>query len=570
MPKLNIDWDAGNGMKPFLEVGAGDLFDSHLPSADSFAAANIDELFGVSQIEYAAQSFDNFADLSLRSIYNVAKTSGIETYQLEGLATYATDLIDLVRMPAGMTGKEMIEQVVIGALDLAFGALGMIPIFGWIVKGAYDVGKTIYMAVREIKKGYDEMPVHALAYSADRDQDLVRRALDLTSGTDWTRIFMPAVVPESFESKKITWGSDRDGVPIEGYMVRPKDFDDVDGLGCLPGLPKVYSNFQMPRYYKQSKHPLPGERPIGWAQDVPFCSATFYPGNDAVTQDFCKNIGEFQPSLTQLGYSLWSMVRTNGANAFRIDQNKIMLAWNDYFDALEDYVAYHAVRGDKNNIQRAYQAATSASVGACAPGGYDCWAWSNPGFATDMPGFMDYITDDGNHTRGTFFKNYHAEKSHPDFKDQWAISYFALIRFLLRNQLAASYSFLNTITVAYVNESFPAIGGQGAGPGMKDRWFENRKLLLTDVAVLDVEADLIPDDEYKSALLAAQNQAKKQGSFDLTTPPIPGNLGRLSYIPVPPVYPHPPPLVIPKGGKGKGAALLMAAGVAMLLLKGRK
>lgn len=569
MPKVSLD-TVFDGVKPFAEFAVTSDFESDLPTEDTFAAANVSALYNITQYELSGLSFSNWADLSVRSLYNIGSSFGIEAYQMESVGDFANQLLTLWRQPPGTTGTDIIEGTLISALDLSMSAIGQIPIVGWVVQIAYELAMMIYDAVKMFKDSKKDVPIKALAYSSGRDNDMVKRALKFTNAVDWTEVFLPATSPSSFKSKSISFGNDDDGVNLLGYLVMPDQHEILGGLGVLPGLPKVFDNFQLPHWYKESKTPLPGESPSGWpgtssGQDTPFCRVGWYSGNKHIQANLCKNIGEFQPTMQQFGYNLWSMVRTNGANAFKIAQNYTAGHWEDYFGALVEYIENQAANsGDNNARQRAYDTGMSSSVGWYNPYTGDYYAFGEIG---NVPGFAKYLQDEGDRN-GAFIKNPLRAGGAPP-ENTYLVTYGALVKFLLNGQLRACYqNFLKTITVAYVNESFPAIGGPVVAPSFKQRWFDNRKLLLKSSAVHDVELDLIPDNEYAAAV----SQAQKLGGFQITAAPIPGIIGDIAPPPDYPEYPHPPPLVPPgrgRGGKGAGAGLAIAA-IAGLILLGRR
>lgn len=571
MPILPTNWEF-DGQTPFLDFSVGSVFTSHLPGADLLAAGELDQLFGVPVEDFAMQSFTNYADLSVRSIYQVARNWGVEEYRLEGIGNYALDLLSLGSLPYGVEAEQMLESSIIGALDLAFSVIGVVPVVGWILEGAYEVGKTIADVVQLFKDEEEEIALPALNYSASLDQQQCDRMLEVVKKNDWTRIFQPSVIPNDFEGQLIEFGTDRDGVVLHGYAVRPvaAQSQEINGFGVLPGLPQVFGNIQLPAYYPQKKRPLPGERPSGWGQKPPFCAVSYY-GSKKISADLCHNIGDFLPSVRQLGFGLWSMVRTNSATAFKIDQNAIMDTWQDFFAALIDYIEWQGDKDGKNSnaFQRSWVAQQFSTAASCGSlnGDYRCTVWSHLG---DIPGFADFLLEQTSDTPPGMFFRPRAGRGlttpRGNLLPGHFVTYYALVAYFMRDQLrACKDNFLKTVTVAYVDETFPAIRNNVM---MRRVWDENRRRLLEHPARMEVELDLIPDDEYRGAM----ERAQRFGGLQLTSAVGPLELEAIPADIVP--YPHHRPFVArptrrPRktGGGGGGLVIGLAALAAFAALK---
>lgn len=542
MPKINLDWEY-NGEKPFLELGVNAPYISVLPPTEQFSAAKLDELFGVPAAVYSGLSFDNWVQTSMRTLYKIGNTFGFESFQIPSIGELSSSVVGLWKLPPGTTGQEAITQTVITAIDTAMSAVAIIPVYGWIAKGAWDLGRGIYETVRMFKNDQRQIPLDALTYNPAADQALTRDALAYTSGVDWTPLFLPAVQPNSFTSQLISWGADDDGVNLEGFAIKPTDFADLDGKAILPGIPQLFNNFQLPRFYPTSKAELPGERPLGWPKEPGFCNVSWYSGGQRVPPtggpnyvDLCKVSGDFLPTLQQLGVNLWSMVRTNGATAFKVDQNRILSSWEDYFAALVDYQTFVSGGGSGNDFQRAWCLRNMMTIGVVNTDTGDVRTW---GAAENVPGFADYIRSAASDVPGAFLKNPPAALKYEGFgfEKEWQITYGALVRYMVRDQLRACYDvFLQTITVAYIDDTFPALTGSGAAPMMLQRWQENRAKLLQSSAVRDVELDLIPDNIYRTQV----EQSQKQGAWSISAAPDSGTISDVAVPADKPVYPQPP------------------------------
>jgi hypothetical protein len=204
------------------------------------------------------------------------------------------------------------------------------------------------------------------------------------------------------------------------------------------------------------------------------------------------------------------MVRKNSASAFKIDQSAILSAWRDFFEALFDYTRWRYDQGDRNDLQVSWALQQLSSCADCAgwgPGKFQCDVF--PDF--DIPGFgTEYIAEISEH-QGVLQK---AIQNDGRLSDRGSmVSFQALVEFFIRDQLRAiSENFVNTITVAYVDETFPTIANNTP---IRRKWEENREKLLTHPAVHDVEPDLVLDSHYRSRV----EQAQRLGGASLTAIP---------------------------------------------------
>jgi hypothetical protein len=566
MPRIGTNWEF-NGRTPFADMNAEDPFETHLPSVERFQAAEVDPLFGVPSDHFAADGFNNFSDLSVGALYRVGSRWGIEDFRLDGVGTFATGLFNLTRMAPGPEAAEVAKQAVIGALDTAFSAIGVVPVVGPVVQGAYAFAKMLVEAIRVMKDERENIALPALRYNPEADQDMCRDAEEhIIPTNDWTRIFLPAVIPSSFASKLITFGTDRDGVQLKGMAIGPEEgnFVDVDGYGVIAGLPKVFSNIQVPRPYSSMY-----KRPSGWGHPPPFCAVTWY-GTRKVRQWLCNNTGEFTPSLAQLGYTMWSMVRTNSANAFKIDQYAIRKAWQDYFEAYIDYIEWHGAKDpDSYAFQRAYNMQQMGFIGSCGypegkPQEWKCGLLKDLKTISGLKEWLQERYDD--QPPGYFFtpragKGMTVSKGSKMSNYRYA-TYYALVDFFVADQLrACMQTFVKTMTVAYVDETFPAIA---ESIKLRQEWEKNRNKLLEHPARMNVELDMIPDKPYQDAMAAAQ----KLGGMKLVASPVDvPDVGEGASPDEPPHLKVVPARVAPRAGGGAG---LLIAGLAAILLLGRR
>jgi hypothetical protein len=496
MPKLPLDWE-WDGKQPFLEAEVVDLFETFLPTAEELQVGEVDPYFKVDEDEYASDGMKNFASMSVRSLYGVGHSRGIESFRLQGVGDFANGIIDIVNQPAMAQMRALAKQAVVDGLDTAFGAIGAVPIVGWAVNIAWRVANVIHSAVEAFKNEKDAIPLDAITADDVDDQSRTRKVLRYATVNDWTQVFLPAIQPDSFTREKITW----DG-KFDGWRVKPQG-RDLDGHGVIPGMPLIMSGtFQMPYAYSDKEKWVGNTLRV--LPDPPYCGWAFGP-------NFCSQTGSFIPSASQAGFTLWSMVRKNSASAFKIDQSAILSAWRDFFEALFDYTRWRYDQGGRNDLQTSWALQLLSS---CA----DCMAWKRGQFTCspfpdfDIPGFgTEYIQEIADH-RGVLQKAIQRD-GHLSDKGSM-VSFQALVEFFVRDQLrAVSQSFVNTITVAYVDETFPTIANNTP---IRRKWEENREKLLTHPAVHDVEPDLVPDPYYRSRV----EQMQRLGGTKLLGEPV--------------------------------------------------
>jgi hypothetical protein len=545
MPRLPIDWEF-NGNKPFLDFGVGTEFLTHLPPTSSFAAAELDKLFAISETEFASLSMSNFSDLSIRSLFGVANNWGVESFRLEGVGNFMTGLIELVKQSPGAQMDQLAQAAVISALDISFGAIGAIPVVGWAINGAWQIARAIYMAIKQASEEEEDIPLRAMGYDGDTDEYQSRRMLNRAETNDWTEIFLPAVRPSSFERISISWGQDKKGKTLGGFLMSPTG-TALGGLGVIPGMPLIVSSFQMAKWYKKYK-----DRPKDYGQLPPGC---VYASGTSRAQNLCNSVGDFLPSAKQMGFTLWSMIRKNSATAFKIDHNRILSEWASFFETLIDYTDWLIGNSDypDNSFQIAYWLQSFTTAASCASGTGKCFPSS---LTKNIPGFNHSFLSTLDGSRGVWRKPLTTKGK---IAKGWLASHQALVEFFIRDQLKACFqNFLNTLTVAYVGPDFPAIT---ANAKLARKYEENRERLLAHSAVHDVEVDLIPDDYYRARVRQAQ---KVIGTRILAKASEPRALEGIATDKPP--YPQPPPVE----KSAKGLALAVAAIAALLLLANRK
>lgn len=166
---------------------------------------------------------------------------------------------------------------------------------------------------------------------------------------------------------------------------------------------------------------------------------------------------DLAPASTQLAGLAWMYLQRPGPRMCALEHAAVRDAWKEYGDAMRS--AIKAAGGEDEWLGRQMR----RSWRYWAPGQYEADPY-NPHPGTDL----DVVV---------------AKK--------------------LENLLARTRKLLNTYAVAYVPKDAPAL----KDPALRKQWADNRIRLLSHDAVHDVDASLIPDPEYRSALVAAQKSA---------------------------------------------------------------
>lgn len=558
MPQLKASWKTKNGRQPFIESGVSGFsdFQSHLPSDETLRNESILELEGHSVSRSAFNSWKNYRDLSLRSIYNVATTQGIEELRLPNVASYF-EMIPTVSPQSLSINFDLSSPL--GVVDLAFQAIGAVPVVGPIVRLAYEVGITIFNLANAFKDGGpDARP--AIEYTEEADSDKSQEILDKIVDLDWTDIFLPLSVPGSPSVSKVDYANSE----IDGQLFR---FSTSGGYGVVPGVPRVTGFYQIGnwpphkfadgQWHKLTK--IVGDPyPYGWGPRI--------------------RAGDVLPSVEQLGFSLWSMVRKNSPNAFRVDIQKLFTVWTDYYDGISDYIDWLIDKGGDDKLNLAAGLSFETQCGTYVPSGFEEQRdlrffrkeHTTPGFVSkgcivdreetyNLSGFNSTVMCD---LAKQYVPTWHPTKGvRRQPHTAYYILYGSLINFVLNNFYKAVIdNFCKTLTVAYVDETYPLIKNDSR---IRDVWEDSRRKLLDHPARYDVELDMIPDDAYRSQMAIAQ----KLGATGLQLATYkPGHLD-LGLPDIKPPIPQPPTTPSPRRPKGAGAILLAGGAGALAYWK---
>jgi MYXO-CTERM domain-containing protein len=240
------------------------------------------------------------------------------------------------------------------------------------------------------------------------------------------------------------------------------------------------------------------------------------------------------PSTTSFAALLWSASQRPGAPTVgAVDLAKVVDAWNEYGAQLE-----------------AFAASQSEWRRAQIRGG---WRW-----------FDEYT--------GAPYYGFKRDKAPAKFRDVWGLQGLIAWRVeVAREQIRKS---LSTLSCAYMGPNTPAL----RDAGLRERWQLMRSKLLHHEARADVDLELVPDAEYRSALYAARQSIA--GGFTIGEPPKPDKPPRMPVPtvdgsptppePEPPALPDPPGWTPPADTDGPGGGIAIAVLAALVFLRRRR
>lgn len=423
----------------------------------------------------------------------------------------------------------LVTQAGMKALDVALDRVcTKVPIAGAIIKIALFLYDIFALAFQQAKEEPPPPEVKALAYDRETDALMVNRRLqwlERQGAGSLTALFLPASQPERVNEKRAEYTT-RGQLGVTARVVGPAI---ADGWMHVPGTSMVGDVWQYPTAYRVDER---GDKQLMIGRGGP---STGYAG--------------LHPSVSQLSQLFWGMVTRNGADAFRIDGDRIASTWAEYFRVLALWAAdaqHHDGGAWAEQRWAAMRPLISwAVMGVTQPPAYktrvtsflegfypepkspagnlpapeeDC-----PGAATCVPAeFVDWTMP--------VFKGYPP----PGFVATWG----GFVRFVVkvdwRDRLP---NYLRTLTCAYVPERAAALRMDSK---LEDLHADMRALLLTRTAVRLVDAGLIPKDAdgtwgYRNAVMRAQATANE---LKLPDPKPPAKRVAIALDNVQPVYPE--------------------------------
>lgn len=511
MPKLSTDWRYDN-KAPFLDsgIGPGD-FASRLPSRQKMQSWDPGVWGEQLNVELLGYGWDNYVDATGRAIYRVANTVGVMRPALAGVASFLEQAPKITGSVAFANTNGLVQGGIMSAVDLAVQAVSAIPVVGWVVQIGYVAGVAIAQAMRAYRAN-PEQARPAIEYSKAIDEDRCNDLLDVAQGNDWTRVFLPPAAGD-FESVAIDYlETEKDGTRV--VQTQPRQ-----GFGAIPGVPAMMGAYQTMDWPPKAMTPA-GKWEVSKTQILKKVGVNLPWGAGPRT-----TIGDWVPSARQLAFSMWGMVRKNSPQAFMVDHAKISAAWRDHFGELGNYIEWLHSKGGDQNFNTAAALTYETVLGAFRPkkrvetpilnigggqfadepffsaGNASAGCFLIPQKSYNLEGLTaDYVCDYAD--PAMFVPSFHPLDG-PRKNDFWVL-YWPLVRYVIDDAIEATLRYCDTLTIAYVDESFPAIANNSK---IRERWSTMRQELLRHPARHDVDLDMIPDSAYREAMYTAQRSA---------------------------------------------------------------
>lgn len=533
---LFVDFD---GTIPFVSV---------LPSSELLRGANVSPFFAaLAGSNKASEDAVNFVFSQAENALNIARRAlqwdainiGVRSVEVAALGDVFLSIWELGSddkrtvydyLKFANTALDAVWQLI----DAALSTFASIPIIGIIFQAAKMIITGINIILGQIKSEKDKgrkLAPDAVAYERGLDEDVVRSIISASRSRDWTPLFMPFSLAEwQIRSVSHTKNGVSDGrafgpVGLEDYS----GAENLLGLGCFPQMAEQFATWQYARRYA---------------------------GQDNRWR-FTSGFTQWHPSAVQASVTLWQRVMDYSPRMFSVNMWAVESAWGEFF-ANGFELSKRLLTGWKGIGQDS--AAALAVAEACA---FDFLAPSRGGSA--------YSNKYSKYNYKTLPDKY-LTPAMGEFNEP--ISYGELIRYI-RAEIwhPRARASMKTILCAYVDDSSKFPGMRAADPKLKELWLDMRKELLKHSAVHSVENDLIPDEEYRSAVIQSKRSFKELTLNPQPSPePKPGSPWQrldLSLVVEPDEPPDPPSGLEPgvegdSEPSGGGALAVMAAAAAGL------
>lgn len=265
---------------------------------------------------------------------------GMDQEVRDGAATVITGMFALVRYGQETDPVAIAGRMAEAGLNMALNFLGAIPIVGWICAAAIAIGKAFYKLKQAADQAARAEPIIVpwQEQSADTDEFIINRVVrEIAESGDWTPMWLPRCEVLDSEGWRVYKSSQGDGTRVYGTFDAngtPSYHDPRNGLGVIP-------NTQMISDFVQFL--APGAADNSEALDA-FTNR----------QDRTVNTGDFYPSVSQLGTTLWSWANRAGSpDMYKIDTWEIEEAWGDYWrtffiNGWDLIKHYNAKKGTRN------------------------------------------------------------------------------------------------------------------------------------------------------------------------------------------------------------------------------
>lgn len=468
---------------PKLERNASEFhgfqgFESALPTGDLIQKAGDPYFAAALEATWTQRHTENYLQIAQGVVRRIAVVEGIPSYNLPAMSRFFETAQDLVVAPAQVDWSQVAPNAIIGALRTVDDTLKRIgtsvPVLKWFVAigdALYKLGTLIADTLETREQRGEKMPETALVYDKGTDSDMTDAMLDRVASLDWTDMFLPFAKLEAGSSQ--TFG--------------PLEWTD---RGFPSGFKVTFGSSNVASPGNSRKAVLPGFARI--------CGPTIQARDFGAGYKFAsfaaytEETGDLIPSCCQAGLTLWQFAQKNGPNMWKLDPDKILTAWQNYFHALHLWSTGVWQRGSDQVPDYILAAVFYASHWATrtAPGKTPISLTSTVAWS-DVPARF---------------------KSWPYTTDQvvaWQL------RDLWEPRLRRS---LSTLTCAYLSEEYPTIAwAKQSRPELFQRWLDMRELLLRHSARRLVDLELVPrisGDDWRDRLI----QARKNAATGLAQP----------------------------------------------------
>lgn len=462
---------------------------------------------------FALGNYKSFASCTQHALSQIGFLSGVPEWAVDGFEEF------FKLAPTVQNGEQLAKGVIAGTAKLVQQALSQtatqVPIVGLIVQMGLYLWDIIDRAIAytDVK---ERPPDQAIVYDLAADLEAANDLKFLSGQHDWTPMFAPPA-EDAWQISQVAWTP---GGGAQGFKFNIRE-DHVEAFGLMPGIAERVGTYQFP--FKAVGFTDKGARP--W---------DYYTGYGMSTT------GQLLPSSRKFAALLWQTAMKPSVQMFQIDSVSIEDGWDAYYDSLwqlsnGDFSAFSDEKAEllRWGMRRActYCRIVPTTSGPVIKPESEIEKYSVPKLRAKI-GDLSYRYSD-------------------------------IIRYSCKIHRERAAKALKTIICAYVPADAPLIR---ASAKLAEAREDMRRALLESNARWSVEPDLIPDAEYRSAIVqATSGPPPKTSGIRPRMPPkvIPGNK---------PNAPDEGPLTfqaIPLGQTpGGGGSALVAVGVGLAVVGG--
>lgn len=391
-----------------------------------------------------------YAENGVRAFRAMSARAGVDVGVPLGVIGDFTQALSLAGSDQAVNGWiDFVSTSTQAIIDVACDAMGAVPFVGWLARG---INVALTAIGKRIADGRPKPPL--LAYDKTNDEDIVRTQLGDARSLDWTFMFGPPGIPETWADWEIVKASD-------GFLMRPEAKFSVSSnyIGALPGG-AFGSRAVQSRNCWGNMPSLEPEAPGGivdvGAKNLDRISGAYKTDYQRAT-DCIVDVYDTTPSVARVALATWqSMTQRRTANLWQVDTRGIADAWEAY-------------------TSTGIEASRVHSAAVTQFGGQKWLAWRNLEAAMYVRGWKLGGAPDGPQRTATLA---YAAKQYIDD--------------LRRRQRKA----LDTVLVAYAQEGQAAF----ADKAMRDLLVKRRGELLTADARWGVDPKDVIDADFRGAL----------------------------------------------------------------------